>query len=103
MRLSSHLAILGAGLVLVSIAEVRAAEYPGWGDSGWVFAGKRECCNAAIAIASQYSEEACVSAGGRPSPFEGGAQRGSCSSQLAQAGDGRTMYRCYGEAAVWCD
>jgi hypothetical protein len=68
-----------------------------------VYASKRECCNAAIAIASQYSEQACVTAGGRPSPFEGGGQRGSCSSQLAQGGDGNTMYRCYGEAAIWCD
>jgi len=103
MRLSAHAAMLAAGLVLGSVAEVRATEYPGWGDTGWVFASKRECCNDAIAIASQYSEQACVTAGGRPSPFEGGGQRGSCSWQLAQAGDGNTIYRCYGEAAVWCD
>ena len=102
MRLSAHPAIVAAGLVL-GYVEVRATEYPGWGDTGWVFASKRECCNDAIAIASQYSEQACVTAGGRPSPFEGGGQRGSCSWQLAQAGDGNTIYRCYGEAAVWCD
>lgn len=101
--LSAHAAVLAAGLVVGAVTEVRASEYPGWGDTGWVYASKRECCNGAIAIASQYSEQACVNAGGRPSPFQGGGQRGSCSSQLAQAGDGNTMYRCYGEAAVWCD
>ena len=103
MRPSAHAAILAAALVLGSVAGVRATEYPGWGDTGWVYAGKRECCNDAIAIASQYSEQECVTAGGRPTAFEGGGQRGSCSSQFAQAGNGNTMYRCYGEAAVWCD
>jgi len=103
MRLTAHAAILAAGLLLRSVAEVEAAEYPGWGDTGWIFASKRECCNDAIAIGSQYSEQACVSAGGRPSPVEGGGQRGSCSSQLAEAANGNTMYRCYGEAAIWCE
>src|SRR3989475_5394706 len=104
MQVSARMvAAAAATALLVAAAGARAAQYPGWGDTGWVFATKRECCNAAIAIASQYSEQACVTAGGRPSPFEGGGQRGSCSSQLAQTGEGTTMYRCYGEAAVWCD
>ena len=80
-----------------------AAQYPGWGDTGWVYASKRECCNSAIAIASQYSEDACTNSGGVPSPFVGGGQRGSCSSQWTQDGNGYVMYRCYGEASIWCD
>ena len=81
MRLSAYAAILAVGLLLGSPAEVRASEYPGWGDTGWVYASKRECCNAAITIASQYSEQACANSGGTPSPFEGAGQRGSCSWQ----------------------
>jgi len=97
-------AVILAVLCLVGFATgVRATEYPGWGDTGWVYESKRECCNYAIGIASQYSEQACGNSGGRPSPFEGGGQRGSCSAQWAQDTNGNLMYRCYGEASVWCD
>jgi len=92
------------GVLLLGLATgVRATEYPGWGDTGWVYESKRECCNDAIGIASQYSEQACTTSGGYPSPFEGGGQRGSCSSQSNQDAQGYVMYRCYGEATVWCD
>jgi len=103
MRLSANAAILAVGLLLGSAVGVRASEYPGWGDTGWVYASKRNCCNSAIAIASQYSEDACTNSGGVPSPFVGGGQRGSCSSQWTQDGNGYVMYRCYGEASIWCD
>jgi hypothetical protein len=96
-------AIIAIGLLLGSAVGIRASEYPGWGDTGWIHASKRECCNAAIAIASQYSEEACANSGGFPSPFVGGGQRGSCSSQSMQDGYGSVIYRCYSEASVWCD
>lgn len=79
-----------------------ATEYPGWGDTGWVYESKSACCNDAIAIASQYSEGACTTSGGRPSPFEG-VQQGTCSWQWNQDGDGNTVYRCYGQSTVWCD
>lgn len=103
MRLSPCAAITAVVLLLGSAVAARATEYPGWGDTGWIYASKRDCCNAAIAIASQYSEQACTTSGGRPSPFEGGGQRGSCSPQFTQDADGNTMYRCYGETSVWCD
>jgi hypothetical protein len=99
-----HASIVTAILLLCLAAPVRATEYPGWGDTGWVYASKRDCCNEAIGIASQYSEQACTTSGGMPSPFVGGGgQRGSCSWQLMQDGEGNTMYRCYGEASIWCD
>ena len=88
--------------VLTAATIVRAAQYPGWGDTGWVYASKRECCNAAINIAADYSAQACVTAGGVPRPFAGASQRGTCSSEWSQAADGSLLYRCYGEAAVWC-
>ncbi|MGH7893755.1 MAG: hypothetical protein ACREQL_03755 [Candidatus Binatia bacterium] len=103
MRLSAHVAILAIILVFRSADAVRASEYPGWGDTGWIYDGKRECCRQAIAIASQYSEQECLNTGGRPSPFVGGGQRGSCSWQSQQDGDGYTLNRCYGEASIWCD
>lgn len=102
MRLPAYTVIL-ALFVSASVGRARASEYPGWGDTGWVYESKRECCNDAIAIASQYSERACANSGGRPSPFVGGGQRGSCSAQWTQDRDENTMYRCYGEASVWCE
>jgi len=83
-------------------AAVRAAQYPGWGDTGWVYASKRECCNAAIDIAAQYSAGACANAGGVPRPFAGASQRGTCKAEWMQNEEGAVLYRCYGEASVWC-
>ena len=103
MRRSIHIAMLAAGVLLAAAVGARATEYPGWGDTGWVYASKRECCNEAIGIASQYSEQACATAGGTPSPFDGGGQRGSCSWQYMQDPQGNLMNRCYGQASVWCD
>jgi hypothetical protein len=79
-----------------------AAEYPGWGDTGWVYASRRDCCNAAISIACDYSAQACLQTGGVPNPLRGGAQRGTCQVQWAKDGTGGTLFRCYGEAAIWC-
>ena len=90
-------------LLLAFAAGTRASEYPGWGDTGWVYGSKWQCCRAAINIASQYSEQACATAGGRPDPFAGEAQRGDCNSQWTQDADGNVLYRCYGQAAVWCE
>ena len=103
MRLPAYTAILVLFFVVASAGRARASEYPGWGDTGWVYESKRDCCNDAIAIASQYSEQACATSGGKPSPFVGGGQRGSCSAQWTQDGYGNMLYRCYGEASVWCD
>ena len=92
-----------AVVALVLCATVaEAAQYPGWGDTGWIYASKRECCNEAIDIAADYSANACVTAGGIPRPFAGASQRGTCSSEWSQDEDGSMMYRCYGEASVWC-
>src|SRR5262249_54193803 len=92
---------LAAGVLVIVAAEAQAAQDPGWGDTGWVYASKRECCNAAIDIAAQYSARACVEAGGVPRPFAGASQRGTCSSEWMQH-EGGLLYRCYGEASVWC-
>ncbi|HXJ37284.1 MAG TPA: hypothetical protein VMS22_24920 [Candidatus Eisenbacteria bacterium] len=90
-------------VLLGAVVAAYATEYPGWGDTGWVYESKSACCSDAIAIASQYSEQACSTSGGMPSPFEGGGQRGTCTWQWNQDGYGNTLYRCYGQAAIWCD
>ena len=98
-RALAGLALLGA----MSVGTVaRAAQYQGWGDTGWVYASRRECCNSAIAIANDYSAQACVTAGGIPKPINCGVQRGTCQVHWDQDADGEPLYRCYGEAAVWC-
>jgi hypothetical protein len=93
------------GLALLAVVSVgalaTAAQYPGWGDTGWVHASRRECCNSAIAIANDYSAQACLSSGGVPRPFRG-VQRGTCQVQWDQDAAGRMLYRCFGEAATWC-
>ena len=89
-------------LAIVAGAEIAGAtSYPGWGDTGWVYASKRDCCDGAIAIARDYSIQACFDTGGTPRT-EFAAQRGTCRSEWMQTGDGTVLYRCYGEASVWC-
>lgn len=99
---SATLAIAIAATLALTSAAARAAQYPGWGDTGWMYASKRDCCNAAIGIAQEYSAQACINSGGVPKPFRGGGQRGSCNADWMQDEDGGVLYRCYGEAAVWC-
>jgi hypothetical protein len=102
MRFGVVSALFATGLLLAAATEVRASQYQAWGDSGWGYASKRECCNAAIAIAQEYSAQACLDTGGQPRPPMGAGQRGVCTSEWSQAEDGSLLYRCYAEAALWC-
>jgi hypothetical protein len=95
-------ACLATVSILFAATLAAAAQYPAWGDTGWVYASKRDCCNAAIAIAQDYSATACSRAGGVPRPPMGGGQRGTCTADWTQDDDGNMLYRCYGEAALWC-
>jgi hypothetical protein len=91
-----------AAATLFALAGVgHAAQYPGWSDTGWVYASKRDCCAAAIESAAQYSANACVGAGGVPRAFAGASQRGTCTAEWTQY-EGAVLYRCYGEASVFC-
>jgi hypothetical protein len=90
-----------AAVLFVMGGTVQAEQYRGWGDTGWIYSSKRECCNAAIDGAAQYSAQACMTAGGVPRAFAGASQRGTCSSEFTQF-EGYVFYRCYGEASVWC-
>jgi hypothetical protein len=80
-----------------------AGQYPGRGDTGWVYAGKRECCNEAIALAQEDSAIACRNVGGTPSPMRGGVQRrGFCSWESDRDDEGVLGFRCQAEATVPC-
>jgi hypothetical protein len=91
-----------AAIVLVAATAARAEQYQAWGDTGWVYASKRDCCDAALAIAQEYSADMCITAGGVPRPPFGGGRRGTCTSDFMQDEAGGMLYRCYGEAAIWC-
>lgn len=86
-----------------SATTATAAQYSGRGDTGWIQAGKRECCNEAIAQAQENSAILCVNVGGTPSPMRGGVQRrGFCNWESAQDDDGVLHFRCQAEATVPC-
>ena len=104
MQVSARMvAAAAATALLVAAAGARAAQYPGWGDTGWVYASKRECCDGAIALAQQYSADACRVSGGRPSPMRGGVQRrGFCTWQSTRDTNGAVLFRCQAEATVPC-
>jgi hypothetical protein len=103
MRTTLRALLAAAAAALLSMTPAaRAAQYPGWGDTGWVYASKRDCCDAAISIAQEYSAQACLNTGGLPRPMSGGVQRGSCSSEWTQDAQAGVLWRCYGEAAIWC-
>lgn len=99
-RFRGSLALALLGLSLATVAG--AAGYQGWGDTGWNYYSRRDCCDGAIAIAQQYSSDACLDSGGVPRPPFNGGQRGSCTVQWMQTDDGGMLYRCSGEATLWC-
>ena len=82
----NRLAIISALLLASFVGTATATQYSGWGDTGWIYASKYDCCNQAIAIASQYSAQACYTAGGSPQSFAGGGQRGRLLQKLRAVG-----------------
>ena len=102
MTTTTRVSFVIASLALVA-SVASAAQYPARGDTGWVYAGKRDCCNAAIAMAQENSAAACLTVGGRPNPMRGGVQRrGFCSWQSTSDASGATLFRCQAEATVPC-
>jgi len=90
-------------MVVLLVAPAGAAQYPARSDTDWVYASKRECCDGAIALAQQYSADACRVSGGRPSPMRGGVQRrGFCTWQSTRDTNGAVLFRCQAEATVPC-
>ena len=91
-------------VAIVALASQAAArEFSAYGDTGWVYASKRDCCNGAIAIAQNNSMVACQESGGVPSPMRGGVQRrGFCQWESAVDANGATAFHCQAQATVPC-
>jgi hypothetical protein len=97
------LTALAIGATVLSTSAAWSGQYPAWGDTGWVYVSKRECCNAAIAIAQEQSAAACVNSGSEVRPMRGGVRRrGSCTWQSNRDTSGVTVFRCRAEATVSC-
>jgi len=94
----------GIALALAATATVASArQYPGRGDTGWIYASKRDCCDEAIGRAQQDSAAVCESSGGIPSAMRGGVQRrGSCAWESNRDAAGDVVFRCTAEATVLC-
>jgi hypothetical protein len=101
VKRATRLAVLAASLLLAGNA--RASGYEGWGDTGWNWLNKRDCCNEAIAFATQDSMDRCLRSGGRPRSLKGGGQRGNCRWEWMQDEQtGEVVYHCVASASVWC-
>ena len=97
------LILLSAITLVASATSALAGQYPGRGDTGWVLAGKRECCNEAIALAQEDSAAVCLNVGGTPTPLRGGVQRrGYCQWESAVHDNGATYFHCQAEATIPC-
>jgi hypothetical protein len=93
--------LLGVAACFATGTAVLAAQYPGWGDTGWDYGSRRECCDAAIALANQDSANRCIESGGIPRATTG-VRRGSCTTDWTYDDEGGQLLRCYSETAVWC-
>ena len=101
--MSTNRAVTAIAVILLCASSAAAGQYAGRGDTGWVEAGKRQCCDEAIARAQEDSAAACRLAGGAPNPLRGGIQRrGFCQWESAVDDDGVRLFRCYAEATVPC-
>jgi hypothetical protein len=87
--------------VIAFAVPVMGAQYPGWGDTGFSFYSKRDCCQYAMALAHDDSAARCLDSGGTPKPFSGG-RRGTCQWEWMTDEYNQQIFRCVSETAVWC-
>jgi hypothetical protein len=77
-----------------------AVEYQGYGDTGWNWYDKRDCCEEAVALAQDHSILQCENAGGT-AKIRSGSSRGLCDWDARGDGFDR-IYRCTASTAVYC-
>lgn len=77
-----------------------ATEYAGYGDTGWNWYDKRDCCEEAVLLAQDDSFRQCENAGGAPK-VRSGSQRGLCDWD-ARGGTNDRIYRCQAKSSVYC-
>jgi hypothetical protein len=79
-----------------------AASYVGYGDTGFGFSNKGECCEEAVYIAQENSARDCERAGGY-ADFRRSSARGRCDWSTKRGADGRPVFRCTASAQVRCN
>jgi hypothetical protein len=93
--------LLAAAAIAALPAPGAAALYPGYGDTGFGFTNRGECCEEAIFLAQDDSAAACERIGGY-ADFRRSAARGRCQTQRKRGYDGQTVFRCTATASVQC-
>jgi hypothetical protein len=92
--------VLAALAAVVIATPAFAVEYQGYGDTGWNWYDKRECCEEAVFLAQDDSVRQCQNAGG-VAKVRTGSTRGLCDWDAR--GDGlNRVYRCTASTAVYC-
>lgn len=99
---TARILALCASVVLLGglAAPACAATYYGWGDTGWTFDNKRDCCDEAVWLAQDQAAAACEAAGGRPR-MRSGTSRGTCDWD-ARGGTFDRVYRCTARSSADC-
>src|SRR4051812_8698090 len=87
-------------ILFLTPAAAPATEYKGWGDTGWSFDNKRDCCEEAVWLAQDDRIGQCESAGGH-AKVRSGTTRGLCDWDARGGGRDR-VYRCTANTAVYC-
>lgn len=85
---------------VATVAPAMAGGYQGWGDTGWTYYDKRECCEEAVWMAQDESARACLDTGGNPK-IRSGTSRGLCDWD-ARGGTHDRIYRCTAKTTVDC-
>ena len=93
-------ALLAFATVVSAAAPAAAGSYKGWGDTGWSFDNKRDCCEEAVWLAQEDSIARCERTGGWAKVCSG-STRGLCDWDARGNGDNR-VYRCTAEASLYC-
>ena len=94
------IAVSAVAMLLLAGAAAMAASYHGFGDTGWDFENKRDCCEEAVWLAQEDSMRLCEMAGGHPK-VRSGSTRGICDWDARGSGRDR-LYRCTAKADVYC-
>lgn len=99
-RASLVAAVAVALIASALVTPALATSYKGWGDTGWNFYDKRDCCEEAVWLAQEDSMIQCENAGGAPK-VRSGSTRGLCDWD-ARGGTADRIYRCTATADVYC-
>lgn len=100
----STLGTLGAALVAATVllapAVCSATSFEGYGETGWDYDNKRDCCDDAVYFAQDHAIASCQDSGGQ-ARIRQGSSRGSCDWDARGPSYDR-VYRCTARTRVDC-